>query len=131
MSHILLIEPNTLLAETYTQALQHAGYTVSHAVGAQAAIDAADKHTPDVVIMELQLPQHSGIEFLHEFRSYAEWMEVPVVVNTTLPPGRMLLAKPTLQRDLGVVGTYYKPRTSLQDIIRLVREHSAPSSDAA
>ncbi|HEY5806173.1 MAG TPA: response regulator [Candidatus Saccharimonadales bacterium] len=124
MSHILLIEPNTVLAKTYTQALHHAGHTAAHAVGAQAAIGAADKQTPDVVIMELQLPQHGGIEFLHEFRSYAEWLDVPVVVNTALPPARMLLAKQSLVRDFGVREILYKPRTTLQDIIRIAREHA-------
>jgi DNA-binding response OmpR family regulator len=128
MSHILLIEPNTLLAKSYTQALHHAGHTVAHVTGAQAAIDAADKQTPHVVIVEVQLPQHSGIEFLHEFRSYAEWINVPVVVNTALSPARMMLAKQPLKRDLGVVDILYKPRTSLQDLVRIAREYAvAPS----
>ena len=124
MSHVLLIEPNTVLAKTYTQALQHAGHSVAWVSGAQTAVDAADKKMPDVVILELQLPQHNGVEFLHEFRSYTEWANIPVVINTTLSPARMMLAKATLQRDLGVVDILYKPRTTLQDIIRLAREYS-------
>jgi DNA-binding response OmpR family regulator len=128
MSHILLIEPNTLLAETYTQALHHAGHSVAHVTGAQAGIDAADKKAPDVVILELQLPRHNGIEFLHEFRSYAEWSHVPVIVNTLVQPGSLMLSKVPLKRDLGVVEFLYKPRTTLQDVIRVVREHgTAPS----
>lgn len=125
MSHILLIEPNTLLAKTYTQALQYAGHTVAHVTGAQSAIDAADKKVPDVVILELQLPQHSGVEFLHEFRSYAEWLNVPVVINTLLPPARIMLVKKPLMRDLGVCEILYKPRATLQDIVRIAREYSA------
>lgn len=123
MSHILLLEPNTLLAKTYTQALRHAGHSVVCAAGAQAAINAADKRTPDLVIVELQLPQHSGVEFLHEFRSYAEWSAIPVVVNTALSPSSMAKAKQSLARDLGVRQILYKPRTSLQDIVRIAREY--------
>ena len=126
MSHILLVEPNTLLAETYTQALRHAGHSVAHATGAQGGIDAADKQMPDVVILELQLPRHNGIEFLHEFRTYAEWSDVPVVVNTLVQPGSLMLSKAPLKRDLGVVEFLYKPRTTLHDIIRVVREHAVP-----
>lgn len=124
MSHILLVEPNTVLAQTYTQALQHAGHSVAHATGAQAAVDAADKQAPDVVIVELQLPRHSGIEFLHEFRSYAEWQHTPVIINTVLSPSHMARAAEPLRRDLGICQILYKPRTSLQDIIRVVREHA-------
>ena len=125
MSHILLIEPNTLLARTYTEALEHAGHTVAHAAGAQAAVDAADSQTPDVVILELQLPQHSGIEFLHEFRSYGEWQHIPVIAHTMTSSTALTEAAPTLQRDLGVRVILYKPQTTLHDLVRAAREHAS------
>ena len=124
MSHVLLIEPNTLLARMYTQALEHAGHSVAHSTGAQSAVDAADRRRPDVVILEIQLPRHSGIEFLHEFRSYTDWRQVPVIVNTALSPAYMARATEPLRRDLGVREILYKPRTSLQDILRIAREHA-------
>jgi DNA-binding response OmpR family regulator len=126
MSHILLIEPNTLLAKTYTQALQHVGHTVAHVTGAQAAVDAADKQAPDMVIVELHLSGHSGIEFLHEFRSYAEWLTIPVVVSTALTTAQIAPAVEALRRDLGVCEVLYKPRTSLQDLVRVARQYSLP-----
>jgi DNA-binding response OmpR family regulator len=124
MSHILLLEPNTLLARTYTQALEHAGHSVAHATGAQAAVNAADARMPDIVIVELQLPQHSGIEFLHEFRSYGEWQHVPVVVNTVLSAPELGEAAEALKRDLGVRVILYKPRATLHDLVRVAREHA-------
>lgn len=125
MSHILLIEPNTLLAKTYLQALEHAGFSVTHVVGAQTAIDAADEKTPDVVIAELHLPQHSAVEFLHEFRSYEDWISVPVVINTSAPAAQTAQFSEELRRELGVRKILYKPQTSLQDMIRVARELSA------
>lgn len=120
--HILLLEPNTLLAKTYTAALQHAGYSVAHATGAQMAVDAADRQHPNLVILELQLPSHSGLEFLHEFRSYAEWQEVPVIVHSMLPPAHTAGVAENLAGDLGVRIILYKPRTSLQQLLRAVRD---------
>lgn len=125
MSHILLIEPDTLLAQSYTQALQHVGHTVACARGAQAAVDAADRQVPDFVFVELHLPGHSGIEFLHEFRSYAEWLHIPVVVNTSLTVEQIAPALEALRRDLGIREVLYKPSTSLQDLVRVVRQHVA------
>jgi len=125
MAHILLIEPNTVLAETYTQALQHVGHSVVVVTGAQAAVDAADKQTPDIVIAELHLPGHSGIEFLHEFRSYTEWTDIPVVLNTTLTAAQLAPGVNALHRDLGIREVLYKPRTSLQDLVRVAREYIA------
>ncbi|HTH72508.1 MAG TPA: response regulator [Candidatus Pristimantibacillus sp.] len=127
MSHILLLEPNTLLAGVYTQALTHVGHSVAHVTGAQAAIDAADKKKPDLVITELQLPQHSGIEFLHEFRSYAEWLKLPVVLNTALTAEQIAPVMQALHRDLGIREILYKPRASLQDLVRVAREYVLPA----
>ena len=124
MAYVLLIEPNTLLAKTYTQAMHHEGHMVVHATGAQAGIAWADKRTPDIVILELQLPVHNGVEFLQEFRSYPEWKHVPVIVHTAIP----LLhfsdgGRDALSRDMGVETIVYKPRTSLKDLLSLVRQH--------
>jgi DNA-binding response OmpR family regulator len=123
MKSILLIEPNTLLAQTYTAALQHNGYNVTVAYGAQTAIDEADKQTPDLVIVELQLAAHGGIEFLHEFRSYAEWQSIPVIVNTLVSPAHVASVRAALINELGVCAVLYKPRTSLQQLLRHVRDN--------
>lgn len=88
-------------------------------------MDAADKQTPDIVIAELHLPGHSGIEFLHEFRSYAEWMNIPVVLNTMLNASQIAPAAEALRRDLGIGEVLYKPRASLHDLVRVVREYGA------
>lgn len=122
MSTILLIEPNTLLAAAYTQLLQHNGYDVVHVTGAQTAIDAADNCTPNLVVLELQLPSHGGIEFLHEFRSYAEWQGIPVIVNTVLPPAHIARAKQALVNEMGVRSVLYKPHTTLKELLRRVDE---------
>jgi len=120
--HLLLIEPNPILAHTYMDAFKHAGFTVAHATGAQAAIDAADEKRPDVVILEIQLAAHNGFEFLHEFRSYAEWQQVPAIIHTMIPPTQMQAVKGPLNNDLGVRATLYKPRTTLQQLLSTVRE---------
>ncbi|MET0779307.1 MAG: response regulator [Candidatus Saccharimonadales bacterium] len=128
MSHILLLEPNTLLARTYTQVLMQAGHTVAPVRGAQQAIHAADQQMPDIVILELQLPAHNGIEFLHEFRSYPEWQQVPAVVNTTLAPALMQPYTQTLKQDLGVQVILYKPTATLAELCRAVKAGAAAAA---
>ncbi|HJQ08883.1 MAG TPA: response regulator [Candidatus Saccharimonadales bacterium] len=125
MSHVLLLEPNTVLAAAYTEALQHAGHTVAHTTGAQAAIHAADAQAPDAVLLELLLPQHNGVEFLHEFRSYTDWQTTPVIVNTVLHPSYLGGLHTVLVEDFGVQTILYKPQTSLQEVVRAVRGHTS------
>ncbi|HYH74321.1 MAG TPA: response regulator [Candidatus Saccharimonadales bacterium] len=120
MAHVLLVEPNKVLARTYIRALEHGGHTVGHATGAQEAVDVADDHQPAVVVLELQLGARDGIEFLHEFRSYPEWQGVPVILHTQVTPVALAQFQRVLASDLGVVASLYKPQTSLVKLISTV-----------
>ncbi len=123
MAHILLIEPDRLLAESYIQALQLAGHRLNAASSAQAGIMAADAVTPDLVILEIQLVEHSGIEFLYEFRSYPEWQNIPVLLQTYVPQCEFSDNWRLMQTELGVRAYLYKPRTSLRRLAASVNEY--------
>jgi DNA-binding response OmpR family regulator len=123
--HVLLIEPDRLQAATLTQVLTQAGHSVAHAVSAQGAISRADDQVPDVVVLELQLPHHNGVEFLYEFRSYFEWLHIPVVVHSFVPP-RELKHAATLHAELGVARVLYKPQTSFGALCEAVARAASP-----
>lgn len=93
-----------------------------HATGAQQAIDVADTTRPDLVVLEPLLAQYSGIGFLHEFRSYPEWQQIPIVLHTRLSMNVLTRLKDTLKQDLGVTSVLYKPRTTLTQLLRVVNE---------
>lgn len=122
--HILLIEPDRPLGRMYTGVLQSHGHTVSLAAGAQSAIMAADASRPDVVVLELQLAEHSGIEFLYEFRSYAEWQSVPVIVHSMVAPQAFQDSRRILMEQVGVVAYLYKPETTLAQLVTVLEAHS-------
>lgn len=122
MARILLIEPDRVLAKTYRQALAGDGHEVVIGNGAQAGITAADAKQPDLVILELQLVEHSGIEFLYEFRSYPEWQDTPVLIHSHVPPAEFNDSRQILNGQLGVNVYLYKPRTTLKELLSNVRE---------
>jgi two-component system KDP operon response regulator KdpE len=117
---VLLIEPDKLQARLYQAALEQAGHTVEHAQTAQSAVHAADVRKPDVVVLELQLANHNGVEFLYEFRSYAEWAAVPVIVHSFVPPAELAHTS-TLTAELGVVRVLHKPETTLAGLCAAVQ----------
>lgn len=120
MKNVLIIEPNRLLGQTYVKSLHLTGLEARLAADAQEAIDYADTQRPDLVLIELQLANHSGLEFLHEFRSYAEWQNIPVIINTVIPQQRFNYS-PQYLEQLGIKKIIYKPSASLQQIIREIR----------
>lgn len=110
-----------MLADAYRAAFARTRYQAAIARTAQSAIDAMDGQTPDCVVLEIQLPAHNGVEFLHELRSYAEWQRVPVVINTYTPRSEFVHMHNALQ-TLGVVHVLYKPQATLQQLLSTVRE---------
>jgi DNA-binding response OmpR family regulator len=118
--HVLLVEPDRMLADTYRRAFEIEGHSVMMCAGAQSAIYGADDMPPDVVVLELQLIGHSGIEFLYEFRSYSEWQGIPVVIHTQVPAGEFADSWQFMQDELGIQAYLYKPLTSLHALTRVV-----------
>jgi DNA-binding response OmpR family regulator len=116
MNQILLVEPDYKLARIYKKALEEHGHTVDLANTAQTGVMSADNQKPDLVILELQLVEHSGIEFLYEFRSYNEWQGIPVIVHSQVPPGEFNGSWQVLTDELGVQEYMYKPKTSLKQL---------------
>lgn len=118
--HVLLLEPDRMLAETYRKSLLYAGHSVTPCASAQAAILAADQQQPDVILVELQLIEHSGIEFLYEFRSYTDWQAIPVIIHSSVPQHEFAQNWKLLRTQLGVQKYLYKPHTSLAQIVQCV-----------
>jgi two-component system OmpR family response regulator len=118
-SKILLLEPDIRLGQIYQQTLELAGHEVFRQTSAQTALNAVDKHQPDLIILELQLTAHNGVEFLYELRSYNDWQKIPVLIHSQVPPV-LKAVSPMLWRELGIVGYLYKPSTKLINLQRSV-----------
>lgn len=120
MSKILLLESDKILADNLARFLRARGHSVQWAAEPQAAIEAADRRQPDIVVMDLVLGGHSGIEFLYELRSYPEWEDLPVIILSSLSEKEFLADSASLAH-IAVAGFYYKPRTSLDEVAKAVK----------
>jgi CheY-like chemotaxis protein len=120
VQHVLVIEPDVMSARIYTEALSHVA-NVAHATSAQMALDALDDRLPDVIVLEMQLPAHNGLEFIAELRSYGEWQHIPIIMHTLMPLARFCHDDAIL-RQLGVVAYLYKPTTSLAQLQSEIRQ---------
>ena len=113
---VLVIEPDKILAKAYMQQFLLAGLDVTLARDGQTAVQYIDEQMPDVLVLEMQLGAHSGIEFLHELRSYEDWAALPVIINSSVPKEAFKVSESAWQR-LGVVRYFYKPKTSAKQLI--------------
>ena len=104
-----------MLAATTQSALKEKGNQVVCCRNAQGAINAIDSDQPDVIVLELQLGLHNGIELLYELRTYPEWQKIRVVVYTL---NRRAIEPKFLDTltQLGVQAVFYKPDVSPQQL---------------
>lgn len=82
---VLLIEPDLILAKTYKEVLENNSLRVSIVSDAESAVYEIDRKAPQVIVLELQLAKYSGIDFLHEFKTYEDWHDIPVIVYSRIP----------------------------------------------
>lgn len=118
MKKILLLESDRSIAISVQDYLTPHGYKVAWSQTAEGAITAADKGNFVCVVTELALGAHSGIEFIHEFHSYTDFSNVPIIVFTS-----QHILDPVVLKGLGVVKYLYKPQTSLQQLLASINEH--------
>lgn len=119
MSNILLIEPDKILAGNIARVLKKNGHAVNQQVDPQIALDSADTILPDVIVLDLILAGRSGIEFLYEFRSYPDWLKIPIVLFSSLSARELRESLPGFDH-LNITAYHHKSNTSLSQLAKSV-----------
>ena len=75
--HVLIIEDEPAYVDALTVALEREGYDVSSATDGRAGVVAFLERPPDIVLLDLMLPELSGLDVLRRIRKESD---VPVIV---------------------------------------------------
>jgi signal transduction histidine kinase len=60
------------------------GYHLSYVSSGQQALELLQSFQPDLILLDVMMPQMSGIEFCQKFKSHPQWQHIPVIVVTAL-----------------------------------------------
>lgn len=77
---VLLVEDNTLLANAIVRALKSAGFSINHVDRGDQALSAIKTSQPDIVVLDLGLPDTDGLEVLKSARKFG--FSNPVLILT-------------------------------------------------
>jgi len=113
---VLIVDDNARNRKLARDVLRHAGFEPLEAGTASEAIAAAARHLPDVILMDLRLPDLDGAQAVAVLRSEPRTSGIPVVAMTALPLGDgddWLI-------DAGFAGSIAKPIDveTLPDLVR-------------
>lgn len=84
MAHILIVEDETILNDAYQAILTKEGHKVMAAYNGKEALEAAKKQEPDIILLDILMPQMNGIEFLRAFKLKEEHPSTVVVILSNL-----------------------------------------------
>ncbi len=85
---VLLVDDEPEILQLFTRMLFSAGrgYEVLQARNVQRALALLREHRPDVVLLDLVMPEMDGFQFLHKMREDPAVREIPVVVISSRDP---------------------------------------------
>jgi DNA-binding response OmpR family regulator len=109
--HVVLIEDEPNIAEAISFILSREGVRVTHSASGAGALALLQTAHPDVLVLDLMLPDRSGLEILAELRAVPALAALPVLMLTARGQHRdreaaeragasAFLAKPFANADL-------------------------------
>jgi CheY-like chemotaxis protein len=99
MSKILVVDDSSLSRNALARLLSGMHYTASTAGNGKVAWMMMYADLPDLIVLDLMMPDMGGVTFLRMLRSHHHWGELPVLVLTGLQPDEALVEA---ARELGV-----------------------------
>ncbi len=81
-STILIVEDNELNMKLFRDLLEAHGYDTLEARNGKDALKLIRDHHPDLIIMDMQLPEVSGLEVTRQIKNDDEIKAIPVVAVT-------------------------------------------------
>jgi two-component system, cell cycle response regulator DivK len=79
---VLVVEDNELNMKLFNDLLEAHGYRVVQTRDGLSALEMARKHMPDLILMDIQLPEVSGIEVTKWLKEDDELKAIPVIAVT-------------------------------------------------
>lgn len=79
---ILIVEDNALNMKLFCDLLTSQGYRTVSAVDGMEALELARQNRPDLILMDIQLPEVSGIDVIRWLKNDAELKTIPVIAVT-------------------------------------------------
>lgn len=80
-----VVEDDLFLSEIYSDALRSSGLQVETFYEGQSAMNALKEMTPDLILLDLNLPNYSGIEIFRALRNNPATSETWVLIVTADP----------------------------------------------
>jgi DNA-binding response OmpR family regulator len=119
LKRILLVEDDTELANVYKMRLEAEGFNVRHVSNGEDALAAAVSFHPDLVLLDVMMPQVSGFDVLDILRNTPETTNLKIIMLTALSQE----SDKQRAESLGVDEYLVKSQVVIADVMERVKHH--------
>lgn len=91
---ILVIDDEPHIVRYLTAFLQDSGYETCSAADGEDGLEVLKKEKPDLVTLDLQMPNETGTRFYRNMVKSKEFKDIPVIVISGIPGRHLAVTKP-------------------------------------
>jgi DNA-binding response OmpR family regulator len=81
---ILLVDDEASIFEVIEGLLYREGYQLNYVSSGREALDRIDEIEPDVILLDLMMPEMDGIETCQQIKANQRWCHIPIIMVTAL-----------------------------------------------
>lgn len=120
MARVLVVDDHADSREAISRMLQKEGYAVDSAADGREALNTVIYKTPDVVLLDLALPEIDGVKLVQLLRTYRRLQTIPVIILTGLNSGTLFEEAQSLKTSslmLKSAAKFEHIRTAIQNAL--------------
>lgn len=118
MTKIAIIEDDAVISQMYRMKFEADGFDVQLANNGVRGIALAEAFSPDIILMDLQMPEMGGAEALALIRKASWGKDIPVIILTNLGEEEA----PKEIRALGIHSYIVKANLTPREVVGRVKE---------
>ena len=115
---ILLVEDDENIASIYIRVLEKSGFNTLHAADGETGFEMALENSPDLILLDIMLPQKQGLTILQELRDHEDTKDLPVYILSVLSDERMKKKA----AEVGANGYIVKSEIDAYELVDHVKE---------
>lgn len=121
MSKIAIIEDDAAISQMYRIKFETEDYEVDTADNGKLGLALIEKMKPDIVLLDLMMPEMNGDEMLQKLRKTAYGKDLKVIILTNMGESEA----PEIIKDLNVSAFIVKANMTPRQVAELVKTHLA------
>ena len=118
MTKIAIIEDDTVINQMYRMKFEADGFDVQVASNGKTGVEMVEAFGPDIILLDIQMPEMSGDEALKKIRAQPWGTHIPVIILTNLG----IEESPKSLKELNIHSYIVKAELTPSQVVAQVKE---------